>query len=291
MHCLRSLSNTGCPYNPALSSIFTALRPGILHPPLAEQHPVNFDMLNGRENESVDDCDSCTTDDSDASIFQHSASHDFQIQQTTPARALATSGIDLIVWGRDALEFAHRITPEELHCHLLVADQSLLASAQLLGVLGYSPTAADPEQLAFVNCSPDQPDACQDSIRLRHCSLVKGYMDPKPDVVLLTPMSFYHVESSWCRDGSKTLSLAQPEGNRMLRFPTWSAYLDSLIATYLEPRHARNRVLEWNLRIDIHALIWSKLKKKDRSGVGKMSEAEEEVLRAVRKENQLFVKR
>lgn len=247
-------------------------------------------MLNGRENTPVDDCASCTTDDSDASIFQHSASHDFQIQQLTPARALAASGIDLIVWGRDALEFAHCIAPEELHCHLLVADESLLTSARVLGLLGYSPTAADPERLAFANCSPDQPDAYQDSIRLRHCSLVKGCMDWMPSVMLLTPMSYYHVDSSWCKDRSKTHSLAHPAGNRMLRFPTWSAYLDSLIATYLEPRHGRNRVLESNLRIDIMALIWSRLKKKDRSGVGKMSEAEEVVLCAVRKENQLFVK-
>lgn len=248
-------------------------------------------MTDERENKPVDDFDSCTTYDSDASVFKHSADHDFQIQQMTPARALWTSGIDCIVWGRDALEFAHSIAPEELHCHILVADNSLLASAQLLGLQGYCATAADSERLASENFSADQPDAYPDSIRLRHRFLMKGWMDPIPNVVVLTPMSYYHVESSWCRDTSKTLSLARPECNRMLRFPTWSAYLDSLIATYLEPRHARNWAMEWNLRIDIQALIWARLKKKDRSGVGNMSEAEEDLLREVRKENQLFVKR
>lgn len=77
----------------------------------------------------------------------------------------------------------------------------------------------------------------------------------------------------------------------MLRFPTWSGYLNSLIETYLEPRYPRNRDLEINLEIAIESLIWSKVKKRNRTGFGEMSEEEEEVLVGVRKENKLFVKR
>lgn len=115
-------------------------------------------------------------------------------------------------------------------------------------------------------------------------------MDPMPHLVLLTPMSYCHVDRSWCKDSSKTLTLAQTEVNRILRFPTWSGYLDSLIATYLEPRHPRNRCLESELRTAMASLMWAKLKKTDRSGFGKLAEAEELVLVSVRKENQLFVK-
>lgn len=77
----------------------------------------------------------------------------------------------------------------------------------------------------------------------------------------------------------------------MLRFPTWSGYINSLVATYLEPRHPRNRYLDSNLEIAIAELIWSKVKKKDRIELGEMSQAEEQVLVGVWKENKPFVRR
>ncbi|KAL0634214.1 hypothetical protein Q9L58_006890 [Maublancomyces gigas] len=230
-----------------------------------------------------DDCDSCTTYDSDASEFRYSASQDMQIERLTPARTLAAAGIDIIVWGRDALSIADNIAPDELHCHLLVEDKALFGSMHLLRLLGYCSTLLDPVW-------PKQ-EAYPDSIRLRHGSLKEGWMNPSPHLVLLTPMSYYHVDRSWCRNPLLTISLAQPEDNKMLRFPTWCAYLDSLITTYLEPRHGRNWRLEGSLRINIAALVWSKVRKKDRTGFGQMSEAEEEVLLSVSKENQPFVKR
>lgn len=238
----------------------------------------------------LENFDSDSTYDSDASEFRHSACHDFQIRRMTPARILSAAEIVCIVWGPDALQFAHCIAPETIPCHLLVEDRSLLESARVLGLHGYS-TEPDPEPSTFSNFSLAEQGAYPDSIYLYHRSPMEGWIDPTPHLLLLTPMSSYQVESSWCMDSSKTLSLADPEANRQIRFPTWSGYLNSLIATYLEPSHPRNRYLESNLRIAIASLIWSKIKKKDRSGIGQMSEAEEEVLVAVNKENQLFVKR
>lgn len=79
--------------------------------------------------------------------------------------------------------------------------------------------------------------------------------------------------------------------NRMLRFPTLFAYLDTLITTYLEPRYGRHIWLEACLLVGMSSLIWSPLKREDRTGMGMISDAAEQVLRGVKKENQLFLRR
>lgn len=240
----------------------------------------------------IDSDDSCTSYDSESTEFKPLRNHDYQIHRLAPARAISAAGIDCIVWGHDALEFAHRVPASEVDCHLLVDDEFLPISAELLATLGYSPTEPDPQLLDHACWNPARPHAYPDSIRLRHRVAVNSYTDPVvARTVLLTPMSFYHVQKSWCTDPSRTLSLPHPGANRLLRYPTLFAYLDSLIATYLEPKHGRHRWWEFSLRADIESLVWSSLKKQDCSGIGKMSEAEERVLLGVRKENQLFVKR
>lgn len=152
-------------------------------------------MADRYENEPVHDCDSSCEYDSDASEFRHMACPDFQIRRMTAARILSEAEIDCIVWGRDALEFAHCITPETLYCHLLVEDGSLFESARILELAGYS-TEPDPERLASSNFSAAAQDVYPDSIYLHHRSLMKGWMDPTPHFVLLTPMSYYHVARS-----------------------------------------------------------------------------------------------
>lgn len=93
------------------------------------------------------------------------------------------------------------------------------------------------------------------------------------NVVVFTPIGYYYVDSSWCNGSSKTLRLAT------CRLTEW--------IPRLAIRHydTWDRLWECNLGINTHSLIWSKLKQKDQSGVGMMSQAEEVVILAVRKVN------
>lgn len=91
-------------------------------------------MADRCENEPVHDCDSSCEYDSDASEFRHLACPDFQIRRMTAARILSEAEIDCIVWGRDALEFAHCIAPGTLYYHLRQETTGLL-NCWLLGAV------------------------------------------------------------------------------------------------------------------------------------------------------------
>lgn len=213
-HSSSSGRKSGCSHHPAPSPIVPPRHSHHRHHPTQGtiRYSENIDMADLCENEPVHDCDSSCEYGSDASEFRHLACPDFQIRRMTPACILSEAGIECIVWGCDALEFAHCIAPRTPYCHLLVEDRSLFESERIFELAEYL-TGLDPEPLAFANFFADAQDAYPDSIHLHHRSPTKRWADPTPHWVLLTPMSNYHVGRSWCSDGSKTLTLAHPEVN------------------------------------------------------------------------------
>lgn len=244
-------------------------------------------MSSVNDTETDTDTDTDTYPSSDELESQMLNPPSFQVHRLAPARVLHASGIHCIIWGCDALEFAHRIPGGNTDCHLLIVDEHLVRAAELIiSELGYVSTEPDPYFYEFASSNPAQPHAYPDSIRLGRYST-----KDTPKYVLLTPMSYFYVDETWCSDSSRTTCLPQPEENSMLLYPTLPAYLDSLIATYLEPRHGRHEWLETNLGVDIAYLAYSRLKKKDQTGHGMISEAEEQVILGVRRENQPFLRR
>lgn len=76
------------------------------------------------DSESSSDSDWCGSGDP--------PSHSYQLRSLAPARAISHSGIACIVWGRDALEFAHHIGPTYIDCDLLVEDDRISEAGILL---------------------------------------------------------------------------------------------------------------------------------------------------------------
>lgn len=251
------------------------------------------DSLVNPEQFESDECFDLKASDNECRTFSSQRSnHDFQICRLASARTLVMNRINCIVWGRDALEFAHGAESSLTDCHLLVDDQQLHDAAELLiHSLGYVHTEPDPTWFEIDYFNPAHPHPHPDSVRLRHMSAINPLHDEVVKYVLLTPMSYFHVDRTWYTCNSKTMSLANPEVNRALRFPTLHGYLDALIATYLEPRHGRHKWLAENLLVEITTLRVSWLGKKDDTGVGVMSKADQGILVGVRKENQPFLKR
>lgn len=234
-------------------------------------------------SESDDGFSSDSDSDSDWCGSRDPPSHAYQLRCLAPARVISASGIACIVWGRDALEFAHQIGPSHICCHVLV-DDDCLSKAGILLVLKLGYIYATPAHKHLEHEFPG-------SIHLEHPVSINPYVGELPRLVLLTPMSYYHVQNSWCTDLSRTLSLPFPVENSSLRFPTVFAFLDALVATYLEPRHGRDWALEGGLMVDISRLLECGLAKKDRSAEGRVSEAGEVMISGVRRENRLFLRR
>lgn len=247
-----------------------------------------------RDSISNDDGSESRTSDSEATeLYTHrdfQSDPRFQIRRLTPARLLHDHGIQCIVWGRDALDFAFGIRSYISDCHLLIPDDPPPDAADLLiAELGYQHTAPDLDWIEDpCCCGPGRPHAYPTSIRLEYDHGIDQdrRQHAVPGFVLLTKMSDFHLN-----DRSRTLSLPRPQLNRMLRYPTLPTYLDSLVATILEPRYGRHESLESHLQVNISALIASQLRQKDRTGIGMISQREEQVLAWAREGDQPFVRR
>ncbi|KAL0639485.1 hypothetical protein Q9L58_001514 [Maublancomyces gigas] len=61
--------------------------------------------------------DSDWDSDSDSIEYPNPPSHTYQLRRLAPARAILASGIACIVWGCDALEFAHRLGSDRAAWH------------------------------------------------------------------------------------------------------------------------------------------------------------------------------
>lgn len=127
------------------------------------------------------------------------------------------------------------------HSHLIPDELLSIASAILIADLKYHYTASDPGLLEHTCVSgPSGPHPYPTSIRLEYDHGINQdrRQHPVPGFVLLTKMSDFHLNKM-----SSTISLPRPHLNRMLRYPTLTTYLDSLVATILDPRHGHHEFI------------------------------------------------
>ncbi|KAF8056569.1 hypothetical protein FPV67DRAFT_1677948 [Lyophyllum atratum] len=153
------------------------------------------------------------------------------------ASALSRANIKSLVWGEDALAFIHFV-PANLHdLQLVVADHELgLASAKIIKSLPYEVFTGtlDRNYLEVLYFDPDQPSMYANSVHLKLTTPAAERAEDDPEMIFIHPQSQYHLD---IHDDSRSVSL--PPFPENIRFPTRTVFLDSIIATLLDPPSGR----------------------------------------------------
>ncbi|EDR01667.1 uncharacterized protein LACBIDRAFT_333083 [Laccaria bicolor S238N-H82] len=216
-------------------------------------------------------------------------SQEVQENRLKYARALSNANIECLIWGEDALAFAHFVPTCFDALQLLVADQDLhAASTQIKKSLecrlfsGFNPHHV--EKIVF---NPSQPKAFPHSVCLETTIAACNRTPDDPDFIFIHPQSQFYFN---IQDKSRSLSLAPFPDN--IRFPTLTAFLDSMIATYLDPPSGRNHSrVQDPLKVWISYLLTYTLPLRKRPSVlpnGDLQPEHEEVLRSLKPENRPF---
>ncbi|KAF8055964.1 hypothetical protein FPV67DRAFT_1679011 [Lyophyllum atratum] len=204
------------------------------------------------------------------------------------ACALSRANIKSLVWGEDALAFIHFV-PAHLHdLQLVVADHELgLASAKIIECLPYEVFTGtlDRNYLEVLYFDPDQPSMYANSVHLKLTTPAAERAIDDPEMIFIHPQSQYHLD---IHDDSRSVSL--PPFPENIRFPTRTAFLDSTIATYLDPPSGRvhtklsSTLKTWMAYLDIYTL-------RNEPAVlpaGDLEPERAQVLQSLRPENQLY---
>ncbi|KAF8056561.1 hypothetical protein FPV67DRAFT_1593412 [Lyophyllum atratum] len=153
------------------------------------------------------------------------------------ASALSRANMKSLVWGEDALAFIHFVPAGLCDLQLVVADHELgLASAKIIESLPYEVFTGtlNMNYVEHMYLDPDQPRKYANSVHLQLTTPSAERAIDDPEMILIHPQSQFHLD---IHDDSRSLSL--PPFPENIRFPTRTAFLDSIIATYLDPPTGR----------------------------------------------------
>jgi len=214
-------------------------------------------------------------------------SQEVQENRLKYARTLSNANIECLMWGEDALAFAHLVPTCLDTLQLLVADQDLhAASTQITKSFDCRLFSGfNPLHVELIVLDPSQPKAFPHSVCLETTIAACKRTPDDPDFIFIHPQSQFYFN---IQDKSRSLSLAPFPDN--IRFPTLTAFLDSMIATYLDPPSGRiHSRVQSPLKVWISYLLTYTLR--NRPSVlpnGDLEPEHEEVLRSLRPENQPF---
>ncbi|GLB42999.1 hypothetical protein LshimejAT787_1204480 [Lyophyllum shimeji] len=153
------------------------------------------------------------------------------------ACALSRAHIKSFVWGEDALAFIHFV-PVNLHAlHLVVADHDLgLGANKIIESLPYELFTGilGRDYVESILSDPNQPRTFPNSVHLQLTTRAAERSVDDPEMIVFHPQSQFFLD---IHDDSRSLSL--PPFPENIRFPTRTAFLDSIIATYLDPPSGR----------------------------------------------------
>jgi len=143
-----------------------------------------------------------------------------------PARAISDGHIPCLVWAEDALSFVHFVPTCLFALQLLehVHDACSTVATMLPYIQIGEPNQAWLEH-RFINRA--QPTCFPNSVHLR---LTKRQHEDDPEAIYIHPQSFFSMDIR-----NHNLSTNLPSTNSQIRFPTRTAFLDSLIDTLLDP--------------------------------------------------------
>ncbi|GLB43000.1 hypothetical protein LshimejAT787_1204490 [Lyophyllum shimeji] len=204
------------------------------------------------------------------------------------ACALSRAHIKSFVWGEDALAFIYFVPADLDALHLVVADHDLgLASTKIIESLPYEVFTGilDQNYVEFVWFDPNQPRKFPNSVHLQLTTPVAERSVDDPEMILIHPQSQFHLD---IHDDSRSLSL--PPFPENIRFPTRTAFLDSIIATYLDPPSGRvHTKLSSTLRVWMGYFFAYTLRKTPAVlPTGDLEPERRQVLQSLRPENQPF---
>ena len=165
------------------------------------------------------------------------------------ASVLSAACIKSLVWGQDALAFVHFIPAGVTALHLVVADPDVqVASTKITDSLPYEVfTGIVKNYVEFIAIYPDQPRFFPNSVHLQLTTPLNERDVDDPDMIIVHPQSHLYFD---VQDDTRSLSL--PPFPDDIRFPTRTAFLDSMIATMLDPPSGRVSV---GLRIKLMSWI------------------------------------
>ena len=151
-----------------------------------------------------------------------------------PARAITDENIPyVVVWAEDALSFAHTVPTSLFALQLLVPDEQIHAASSAIAKRLPYVQIREPSQnwLEHKFIDRSQPTCFPKSIHLR---LTKSQHEDDPEDIYIHPQSFFSMDVR-NHDLSTSLVPPLPSSNSQIRFPTRTAFLDSLIDTMLDP--------------------------------------------------------
>lgn len=148
-----------------------------------------------------------------------------------PARAISDAYIPCVVWAEDALSFAHFVPTSLFALQLLVPDEHIQAAcSEIASHLPYNKVEAPNQSwLEHKFIDPNQPTCFPDSA---HLTLTSRQHEDDPETIYIHPQSFFSMD---VRNHGLSTTLAPPLTDSRIRFPTRTAFLDSLIDTLLDP--------------------------------------------------------
>lgn len=205
------------------------------------------------------------------------------------ARTLSNADIECLVWAEDALAFAHFVPTCLGPLQLLVADQDLhAASTQITKSLECRLFSGfNPRHVESILLDPSQPKAFPYSVCLETTIAVCNRTPDDPDFIFIHPQSQFYFN---IQDKSRSLSLTPFPDN--IRFPTITAFIDSMIATYLDPPSGRiHSKVSRPMKVWLSYLLTYTLTLHNRASVlpnGDLELEHAEVLRSLKPENQAF---
>ncbi|KAH9924108.1 hypothetical protein B0H21DRAFT_153401 [Amylocystis lapponica] len=167
----------------------------------------------------------------DSSIYCAEA----QDTRLRPARAVTDANIPCLVWAEDALAFVHCVPTVLFAFQLIVPDEHVQAAATAItSHLPYQQmTDPHPHWLDYKHMDAAEPSCFPSSVLLQHTSPADR-VEYDPEDIYVHPQSYFSFD---VRDPSLSVSLVPPlpPRNASIRFPTLVAFMDSLIATQLDP--------------------------------------------------------
>lgn len=208
-----------------------------------------------------------------------------------PARVVTKAQIPCLVWAEDALSFVHCVPTCLFALQLLVPDENveLAASAITTGLPYRRLNRPDERWLEYRMLDKSLPSCFPRSIALELVTPPQERSEDDPPEVFIHPQSYFHFD---VRDQMQSISLVPPlpERNSDIRFPTLSAFFDTLIATILEPTIGyRHWKLTETLRGYVAYLFVYHPKLRNRPRVlanGSLEPERAAVLESLKKENQ-----
>ncbi|KAF8970545.1 hypothetical protein BDZ97DRAFT_49398 [Flammula alnicola] len=210
-----------------------------------------------------------------------------QEERLASARVLSHANIRSLVWGEDALAFIYFVPTCLFDLQLIVADQDLqVASTVISDSLPYNVFAGlDETHAESIFIDRSRPSSFPHSICLKREALQDEHSVEDPIKILVHPQSQFH-----CTVDDYTCSVSLRPFPDDIRFLTRTAFLDSMIATYLDPptgqQHSK---MTGMLKVWMEYLVTYTLRNKPAVlPDGTLEREHEEVLRSLRPENQPF---